>query len=239
LRRDHRPYFVKRLDRRIQKLYTRRILGPQFDRLGRGAFFMKPWHVEVFGPSIEIGDYATVIAAPDLKVRLTVWSDTPEKGFIRIGRFCLICPGVRMGSAAGITIGENCMFASGAYITDADWHGLYDRTRGGESRPIVIADNVWVGDRAMICKGVRIGANSIVGAGAVVTHDIPGNSVVAGNPARIVKSLDPDQTFITRKDWYSDPEKLSRDLDLIDQDMLRGNTIARWFRHLILPGDRD
>ncbi|GIS36486.1 MAG: hypothetical protein Ct9H90mP7_4940 [Candidatus Neomarinimicrobiota bacterium] len=56
--------------------------------------------------------------------------------------------------------------------------------------PIKLEENVWVGDRAVICKGVTIGKNSIVGAGAIVTKDVPPNVVVPGNPAKIVKELD-------------------------------------------------
>ena len=56
---------------------------------------MKPWHVEIFGPRIEIRRYATVIAAPDRKVRFSVWSDRPDRGRIRIGSYVLISPGVR------------------------------------------------------------------------------------------------------------------------------------------------
>ena len=52
---------------------------------------------------------------------------------------------------------------------------------------MVIEDNVWVGSRALILKGVRVGKGSIVAAGAVVTKDVPQNCIVAGNPAKIVK----------------------------------------------------
>ncbi len=60
---------------------------------GRDATFMKPWHVEIFGGPISLGDYATVIATPDRKVRLTVWSDLRERGRIDIGNYCLISRG--------------------------------------------------------------------------------------------------------------------------------------------------
>ena len=60
------------------------------------------------------------------------------------------------------------MIAAGAYLTDADWHDLYDRTRIiGRSEPIELLENAWVGDGATICKGVTIGCNAIVAAGAV------------------------------------------------------------------------
>ena len=82
------------------------------------------------------------------------------------------------------------MMANGVYITDSDWHGIYDRTkRGEEICPVHIENNVWLGDGAKVLKGVRIGENSIVGAGAIVSRDVPANVVVAGNPAEIVKQL--------------------------------------------------
>ncbi|AOY60334.1 MULTISPECIES: acyltransferase [Desulfococcus] len=239
MRKDHRPYFLKRLDRRLQKFYTRRFLRPQFDHLGTGAHFMKPWHVEIFGPRIEIGRYATVIAAPDRKVRFSVWSDRPDRGSIRIGSYVLICPGVRMGASCSITIGDNCMFASGVYITDSDWHGIYNRAAMGTGAPVVIEENAWIGDQAIICKGVTVGQNSIVGAGAVVTRDVPPNVVAAGNPARVVKTLDADEKMVTRSQWLSDPAKISRDFDRIDRDLLRDNTFSGWIRYLLFPKRKD
>ena len=56
---------------------------------------------------------------------------------------------------------------------------------------IHIKENAWIGANATILPGITIGKNSIVGAGSVVTHDVPGNSVAVGNPARVIKKLDP------------------------------------------------
>ena len=66
----------------------------------------------------------------------------------------------------------------------------------GGSAPIVLERGAWIGDSAIVCKGVRIGENSIVGAGAVVTKDVPPNVIVAGNPARVVKKLDPEKIIL-------------------------------------------
>ena len=200
---------------------------------------MKPWHVEIFGAPIELGDYATVIAAPDRKVRLAVWSAAAGKGRIVIGRYALICPGVRIGSAVAVTIGRSCMLASNAYITDADWHGLYDRMDIGTCQPVTIGNNVWIGDSAIVCKGVTIGDNSIIGAGAVVVTDIPAGSVAAGNPARVVKQLDAGREFITRRTWYSDPAALASGFDALDRAQLKGNTLAGWLRYLLFPTRGD
>ena len=92
-------------------------------------------------------------------------------------------------AADKISIGDSCMFGHGACITDADWHGIYDRTKVvGDPKPVVLEENVWVGEDAMICKGVRIGANSIIGARSVVTKDIPNNTIYAGNPATFIRN---------------------------------------------------
>jgi acetyltransferase-like isoleucine patch superfamily enzyme len=237
--RDHRPYFVKRAYLRLQQGYTRRILRPQFAALGRHPSFIKPWHIEIFGSPIEMGDYGTIFAISDAKVRLSVWPAGKGKGRIRIGNFCMLCPGVRIGSAAEVVIEDSCMIASHAYITDCDWHDVYDRVSMGKSDPIRIEPNVWIGDSAIICKGVHLGTNSIVGAGAVVVDDIPANTIAAGNPARVVKTLDPQRPITTRKDWYADPASLFSDIERLDKEMLRGNTLRRWIRSLLFPSRGD
>jgi acetyltransferase-like isoleucine patch superfamily enzyme len=239
LRRDHRPYAVKRLFLRWQQYYVRRFLRPQFDTLGRGHHFMRPWYVELFGAPIALGHYATVIACADARVRFCVWPDQAGEGLIRIGDYSLICPGVRISSACRVTIGHSVMMANRVYLTDSDWHDLYDRTAAGRGAPIRIGNNVWLGDSAIVCKGVTIGDNSVIGAGAVVVSDIPANAVAAGNPARVVKTLDPARPMKTRRDWFADPAQLSRDFQVWDQALLQGNTLGHWFRYLVWPNRRD
>ncbi len=214
-------------------------LRPQLESLGEGFTFTRPWHVEIFGAPIELGDYVNVVAASDKTVRLAIWSEKPGRGRIRIGKYCLICPGVRIGSAHGITVGDNCMIASNAYITDSDWHDIYNRITLGKTAPIHIENNVWIGDSAIICKGVSIGENSIVGAGAVVVDNIPSNCVAAGNPARLVKHLDAAETMTTRAHFFSEPEKLFRGFDQTDKALLRNNTFLHWLRTLLSPTRAD
>jgi acetyltransferase-like isoleucine patch superfamily enzyme len=233
--RDHRPLFIKTAYLKWQAFYVRRRLRPQFELLGRHPIFIKPWYVEIFGRPVEVGDYATVIAAPDGRVRLSVWPEEKGKGRIKIGHYCMLCPGVRISSAAEVTIGDNCMFASRAYITDSDWHDIYNRLAAGKSNPVHIDANVWVGDSAIICKGVHLGENCVIGAGSVVVDDVPANTVAAGNPARVVKQLDPDETLTTRSQWFADPDDLFRQISQIDRQMLEGNTVRHWLRHLLFP----
>lgn len=240
MRRDSRPYILKRIDLGFQYWYTNHFLRPQFEHLGHSPWFMKPWHVKLFGGPISLGNHAHVIATPDKKVRLTVWSNLAGEGRIEIGNYCLICPGVRISSALYIKIGDNCMFANEAFVTDADWHGIYDRSESvGNAAPVIIGNNVWVGDRAMIFKGVTVGDNSIIGAGAVVIKDVPPNVCVGGNPAQVVKVLDPKKPIRTREDWYGDYEKLLNEFDQLDREKMLDNTWLSWIRTLIAPRKGD
>lgn len=239
MRRDHRPYYVKKLYTRFQELYARHFIKPQLSSLGPFYTFMKPWHVKIFGSPIHIGNCATLIASSDNKIRLSVWSENVRKGSIGIGNFCMICPGVRVGSADQIHIGNNCMLASNVYIADSDWHDIYNRIAMGKTAPVNISDNVWVGEGAIICKGVSIGENSIIGAGSVVVNNIPRGCVAAGNPAKIVKQLDQKEKMITRAHFFKNPNKLFQDLDYFDRKLLANNTLFDWVRHIIRPRNND
>lgn len=240
MKKDHRPYYVKRWYNKYQKWYARYFLAPQFDYFGTGLVFMKPWHVEIFGGPVSLGDYTTVIATPDRKVRFTVWPAWMGKGKIEIGKYCLICPGTRIMSATSVTMGDGCMTAQCVSIGDADWHGIYDRSMPvGQTDPVTIGHNVWIGDSAIVCKGVTIGDHSIIGAGSIVVKDIPGHAIAAGNPAAVIKYLDPDKPMKTRKDWLSNPAQLARDFELIDRALMKGNTMAGWFRSLLFPRQGD
>lgn len=92
-----------------------------------------------------------------------------------------------------IKIGHRVLVGSGALIVDSDLHPQDKMLRQrepwnkGACAPIVIGDDVFIGTRAIILKGVTIGPGAIVGAGAVVTQDVPAGAVVAGNPARVVR----------------------------------------------------
>jgi acetyltransferase-like isoleucine patch superfamily enzyme len=93
-----------------------------------------------------------------------------------------------------ITIGDNVMIGSGCLISDNDSHSLDYRYRDVASKvkakPINICSNVFIGARSIILKGVTIGEGAVIGAGSVVTHDVPSYTIYAGNPARFVKKLE-------------------------------------------------
>jgi len=235
--RDYRPYYIKQAWYRLQHLYIRHKLAPQLARLGHHPFIVKPWHIEIFGGPVRIGNHITLLGCSDKKTRLTVWSDRRDIQGICIGDHVLISPGVRISAANSISIADSCMLASHVYITDSDWHGIYDRSMPPrEASRVVLEENVWIGDSAIVCKGVTIGTNSIIGAGSVVTSDIPANVIAAGNPARIIKHLDPEKAIITRKDRFSDAGKMTIALESAEKECLRGNTLFGWIKSLFLPG---
>ena len=132
------------------------------------------------------------------------------------------------------------MIADGAYLTDADWHGIYDRLAPvGASEPIRLENNVWIGDGAVVCKGVTIGENSIIGTGSVVTSDIPANTVAAGNPAKVVKNLDSAEGFVTREALFVNPEALNKTMNDFDKDYLKSNSTLGWLRSILFPKKGD
>ena len=91
-----------------------------------------------------------------------------------------------------ITIGNGCQIGDLVAIYDCDFHELNPATRNhspGPIRPVSIGNNVWLGSRAMILKGVTVGDNSVVAAMSVVNKDVPPNCVVAGVPAKIIRHL--------------------------------------------------
>lgn len=160
------------------------------------------WNISVYGPNIELCGMVKMFAANGNPIFINTIKQNGQEGRIRFGDDVLVMNGVRIGSASKIVIGDHCMLASFCYLMDSDWHDVYDRKNsGGKTAPIILKNNVWIGDSAIVCKGVTIGENSVVGAGAVVTKDVPPNVVVAGNPARVVKKLDPGKIVIRNKTY--------------------------------------
>jgi acetyltransferase-like isoleucine patch superfamily enzyme len=126
-------------------------------------------------------------------------------GNISIGQWCHIAEGTRILSQASITIGNHVGISHLVDIHDTDCHpmdweerrldaqefmsGNYRVPTKTVSKPIVIEDDVWIGFKSTILKGVHIGRGAIVAAGSVVVEDVPPWTVVAGNPARVVREL--------------------------------------------------
>jgi acetyltransferase-like isoleucine patch superfamily enzyme len=125
-------------------------------------------------------------------------------GSIDIGEFVYIGDDVVISTRDRIWIGSRTLVAHGVQIFDNDSHPVDARDRhadylnllGGRARthdiparPVVIGEDCWIGTNSIVLKGVTIGNRSVVAAGSVVTADVGEDCVVAGNPARVVRSL--------------------------------------------------
>lgn len=124
-------------------------------------------------------------------------------GKIILGSWAKVGLGTHIEAVNKIEIGNDTAIAFDVTITDNSGHPTNPQDRrymrhtphGSKERssmysanaPIIIGENVWIGSRSRICKGVTIGDNAIIAANSVVTHDVPANAIAAGNPARIVK----------------------------------------------------
>ena len=197
---------------------------------------LNPQHLKIFGNNISIGDYATLITAPDKRIDLSTWETDKINGEIQLGKYTLISPGTSIRSAKKITIGESTMIASDVTITDSDWHGIYDRTDYvATPKEVIIEENVWIGEKAIVLKGSKIGRNSIIGAGSVVSGEVPANVVFAGNPAKEIKKLD-EKSFKTRESLFSESSTYLEDLLTIEKKTLEHNSLINWLKSLIWPG---
>ena len=127
------------------------------------------------------------------------------------------------------------MIASDVTITDSDWHGIYDRTDYvATPNEVIIEENVWIGEKSIILKGTKIGKNSIIGAGSVVSGEVPDNVIFAGNPAREIKKLDKED-FVTRKSLFSESSTYLDDLLTIEKKTLETNTFFNWITSIFWP----
>ena len=110
-------------------------------------------------------------------------------GSIEIGDRSFLNYGVSISAFELVRIGQRCLLGTYVNILDNNWHDVVERWRTPPSRPVIIEDNVWLGNRVIVLPGVTIGHDAVVGAGAVVVKDIPPRSVAVGNPARVVKTF--------------------------------------------------
>ena len=139
---------------------ARPLLAELLGSLGEGAFIKPPLYVD-YGENIHVG----------------------ARTFVNYNLTAL--------DVVAITIGEDCQIGPNVQLLTPT-HPLDPKPRRDKleaAQPITICDNVWLGGGVIVCPGVTIGENSVVGAGSVVTRDIPANVVAVGNPARVIREL--------------------------------------------------
>lgn len=147
----------------------------------------------------EVGRSAHVLGWPkvdatDLVVgdQFKVWSGHRRTlisgwGPIRFGDRCFVNCGTVLIATSGIEIGDDVALANEVLVVDSDSHGVEGRPH--VEAPVRIGSGSWLGNRAMVLPGVTIGRRVLVAAGSVVTRDVPDDVLVAGNPAREIRSL--------------------------------------------------
>lgn len=108
---------------------------------------------------------------------------------ISIGDHSFINYGSAISAYKHVVIGRHCLLGHHTLIVDRNEHGVEQRELAPPPAPVMIEDHVWIGSRVIILPGISIGHHSVIGAGSVVTKNIPANCLAVGNPARVVRRL--------------------------------------------------
>lgn len=108
---------------------------------------------------------------------------------ISIGDHTFINYGASITAYQQVKIGRHCLLGHHLRIVDRNEHGIKQRDVAPPAAPVIIEDHVWIGAHTIILPGVCIGRNSAIGAGSVVTRDIPANCLAVGNPARVLRQI--------------------------------------------------
>lgn len=110
---------------------------------------------------------------------------------VKIGKNTMISLGAKIDVHRGeVIIGDNCLITSGVKILSHDGASRMINIDDFGNGRVIIGNNIFIGVNAVILKGVNIGDNSVIGAGTVVTRDVPPQSLVVGNPGKIIRKLD-------------------------------------------------
>lgn len=183
--------------------WLRRLLGRATCVLGHGAKLASSARIRNISADsrhIQIG--CNTLVAGELLI-------FPHGGSISLGEWCFIGEGARIWSAASINIGDRVLISHNVNIFDSLTHPLRAQQRHEQfkaimqtghphsidlgERPVSVKSDAWIGANACVLRGVTIGEGAVVGAGAVVTKDVPPYTIAAGNPARVIRELRPDE----------------------------------------------
>jgi len=158
--------------------------GKKISFIGIPKFRNKP------GGKILVGDRCSFLSKPKSNMiginRPCIITTQTSEAMVIVGNHCGLS-GTVIGAFIRIELQDNVRCGANTLITDSDWH--IDDPRSSHPKPILIEENVWLGEGVKVLKGVTIGKNTVIGAGSVVTKNIPADVVAAGNPCRVLKSL--------------------------------------------------
>ena len=161
--------------------------------VGRKVKLDVPVRVDGKG-SVELEDHVCIgtTLAAKLGTGEAVLQARHSDSIIRIGAGTFTNNNIAVYSCEQIEIGRECLIAEFVSIYDSDFHEIDPgrrRASDGPSAPVKIGDRVWLGSRVMVLKGVEIGDDSVIAAGAVVTNSIPPGVIAAGVPAKVIRSI--------------------------------------------------
>jgi len=112
---------------------------------------------------------------------------TYTSGRIEIGNHTFVNYGSSIAARASVRIGSHCLLGHYTFVMDNNQHDVVKHSVLPQSDPVIIEDHVWIGSKVVVLPGVRIGSRAVIGAGSIVTKDIPPRCVAAGNPARVLR----------------------------------------------------
>lgn len=136
--------------------------------------------------SLRIGDRARLVSTI-----ATLEIAVGPNGSLEIGERAFVNYGTSISALDRVSIGPRCHIGTHCMILDNEFHRIEPELRDETppSRPVVLGENVWLGGRVIVLPGVTIGDGSVIGAGSVVTKDVPPRCVAAGVPARVIKPI--------------------------------------------------
>lgn len=156
----------------------------------RGIRFDSPPSLAGARPAIvNLGDMSLGRRVALRSFRTPISIHVAAGGKLSIGDDAFVNDGVSIFCAERVDIGAHTKIGNGVTIYDTDFHPATPTDRA-MPRPVTIGRNVWIGARAMVLAGTRIGDHSVVAAGAIVRGDVPARSIVAGTPAQVVRSFE-------------------------------------------------
>jgi lipopolysaccharide O-acetyltransferase len=182
---------LRRAGRLRNRIYTAAVRG-SFAQFGRGSVLEPPCRLSgegriAVGRDVYVGGGSWLLALPG----------TGRGAFLEIGDGTQIAGGCTLSAARSVRLGRAVLLARGVYVSDHR-HAFDDPDVPVLAQgitgigPVVIGDGAWLGEHVVVCPGVQIGKGAVIGANAVVLHDVPDHAVAVGAPARVVRLIAPE-----------------------------------------------
>lgn len=172
---------LNKISRRLREHYLR-LCGVRI----RGRCWLQSIEIPKNHKDIELGEGVAL----DRGVTLLVSGESIGQPKISLGASTYINRNTMIDASKSIVIEADCMIGPYCYIADSDHGvkaGILVRDQPMISAPVLIESGAWIGAHVSILKGVTIGAGAVIGAGSVVTKDVPANSIAAGTPAKVIR----------------------------------------------------